>query len=104
MSKGASEASNLQDRVEQLEAALQGFVDLLNVDYNTHLIHLELDGVPAFRPIEQSMRDKLGTLFTLLFNARALLARTALREPDALAKANDLLGALKGALKAGKRR
>ncbi len=62
--------------------ALEPLTQMLKVGYNTNLIHLEIDGIPVCRPIEPAMREKLGTLFTHLFNATALLARLKAAYPE----------------------
>lgn len=74
----------LEREVVALRGALEPIVKMLRVGENTGIAHLELDGIPAFRPIERDMRDKLGTLFTYLYNARVILdaAHAASGEPQ----------------------
>ncbi len=68
-----SQLDRLTAENNRLREALIPIVEMLSVGYNSNLVHLEIYGVPAFRPIESPMRDNLGTLFTLLFNARVVL-------------------------------
>jgi hypothetical protein len=71
----------LETERDALRAALEPIVKMLNVGDN-HGPTLEMDGIPMFRPIEAANRDRLGTLFTLLFNARVALEQPAAQSSE----------------------